>query len=135
MSSKIKSIHIEGYKKFMEFNMVFNSEMNILVGENEAGKSTVMEALRLVLNQDYRNSDHSVLESLFNVDLVNDFKANPQPDNLPRMYIEVVLGIDDSDANSQLYSGEHNISGKIQTGISFVCELDKEQWGNILNWG
>lgn len=135
MSSKIKSIHIEGYKKFIEFDMVFNSEMNILVGENEAGKSTVMEALRLVLNQDYRNSDHSVLESLFNVDLVNKFKANPQPDNLPRMYLEVVLEIDDSDANSQLYSGEHNISGKIQTGISFVCELDKEQWGNILNWG
>ena len=35
----IKSIHIEGFKKFNTLDVNFNEHMNILVGENEAGKS------------------------------------------------------------------------------------------------
>ena len=37
----IKSLHVEGFKKFQTLNVEFNEHMNILVGENEAGKSTI----------------------------------------------------------------------------------------------
>lgn len=49
----IKSLHIEGLKKFRYFNMNFNKHMNILVGENEAGKTTILDAIKTVLNQQY----------------------------------------------------------------------------------
>lgn len=49
--SYIKQIHIEGFKKFDSIDVRFNPHMNILVGENEAGKSTILEAIRVVLNQ------------------------------------------------------------------------------------
>ena len=62
MSGKISAIHIEGFKKFQNFDMKFNPDMNILIGENEAGKSTILEAIRLVLNQDYSHADHSILD-------------------------------------------------------------------------
>ncbi|MBQ8919967.1 MAG: AAA family ATPase [Acidaminococcaceae bacterium] len=36
-------------------------------GENEAGKSTILDAIKIVLNQQYRNADKAVLKDLFNV--------------------------------------------------------------------
>lgn len=62
----IKSLHIEGFKKFTNLDVEFNQYMNILVGENEVGKSTILDAIKLVLNQQYKNSDKSVLKDLFN---------------------------------------------------------------------
>ena len=47
----IKSLHIEGFKKFISLDVQFNEHMNILVGENEAGKSTILDAIKTVLNQ------------------------------------------------------------------------------------
>ena len=70
----IKKLHIEGFKKFKEFDVEFNEHLNILVGENEAGKSTILEAIRIVLNQLYRNADKSILKDLFNFEnIAKDF--------------------------------------------------------------
>ena len=88
----IKSLHIEGFKKFAALDVKFNEHMNILVGENEAGKSTILDALKTVMNQQYRNADKSVLRDLFNTKMVATFKENPSIKTLPRIYIEVELG-------------------------------------------
>ena len=71
----IKSLHIEGFKKFTTLDVQFNEHMNILVGENEAGKSTILDAIKTVLNQQYRNVDKSVLRDLFNTQMVDTFQA------------------------------------------------------------
>ena len=89
----IKSLHIEGFKKFTSLDVQFNEHMNILVGENEAGKSTSLDALKTVLNQQYRNTDKSVLRDLFNTQMVSAFKAEPSVKTLPRIYIEVELAL------------------------------------------
>ena len=73
----IKSLHIEGFKKFISLDVQFNEHMNILVGENEAGKSTILDAIKTVLNQQYRTADKSVLRDLFNIQKVAEFEANP----------------------------------------------------------
>ena len=65
---RLKSITIKGFKKFQSFNMNFNEHLNILVGENESGKSTLLEAIKVVLNQQYRTTDKSILAELFNRD-------------------------------------------------------------------
>ena len=43
MTARLRSIQINGFKKFKQFNMFFNPHMNIIVGENEAGKTTILE--------------------------------------------------------------------------------------------
>ena len=73
----IKSLHIEGFKKFVPLDVEFNEHMNILVGENEAGKSTILDAIKTVLNQQYRNADKSILRDLLNKRIVAAFEANP----------------------------------------------------------
>jgi putative ATP-dependent endonuclease of OLD family len=46
----ISKIHIENFKLFKaSFDLTLNKSVNILVGNNEAGKSTIIEAIHLAL--------------------------------------------------------------------------------------
>ena len=42
----IKSLHIENYKCYENVDVEFNNSTNIIVGNNEAGKSTILEAIK-----------------------------------------------------------------------------------------
>ena len=97
----IKSLHLEGFKKFISLDVNFNAHMNILVGENEAGKSTILDAIKIVLNQQYRNADKSVLRDLFNTKMIEDFQTNPSIKTLPRILIEIELCLDPKQKKSE----------------------------------
>jgi len=64
----LKKIKIENFKIFEKFELEFNSGLNILVGDNEAGKSTILEAIHLALtgmiNGKYLNTE--LTQYLFN---------------------------------------------------------------------
>lgn len=125
----IKSLHIEGFKKFTSLDVEFNEHMNILVGENEAGKSTILDAIKTVLNQQYRNADKSILRDLFNTQMVAAFKAEPSIRTLPRIYIEVELALDPQQKNASYFYGEIYGERKQQVekfGIRFECKYDEE---------
>ncbi len=120
----IKSLHIEGFKKFQRLDVKFNEHMNILVGENEAGKSTILDAIKTVMNQQYRNADKSVLRDLFNTQMVKAFEANPSVETLPRILIEVELALDHKAKNAEYFYGE--VESKIEKfGIRFECKYDE----------
>lgn len=125
----IKSLHIKGFKKFKDLDVQFNEHMNILVGENEAGKSTILDAIKTVLNQQYRNSDKSVLRDLFNTQMVAKFQANPSVKSLPYILIEVELLLDPKQKNADYFHGEVYGERKKQEekfGIRFECKFDEE---------
>ena len=125
----IKKLHIEGFKKFSSFQIEFNDHMNILVGENEAGKSTILDALRTVLNQQYRNVDKAILRDLFNAEIVAAFHTMPSIKTLPRIIIEVELELDPKQKNSEYFYGEVYGQRKKQSekyGIRFECRFDEE---------
>lgn len=125
----IKSLHLEGFKKFISLDVQFNEHMNILVGENEAGKSTILDAIKTVLNQQYRNVDKSVLRDLFNIRMVTDFRSNPNVKTLPKILIEVELILDPQQKNADYFYGEIYGTKKKQSekfGIRFECKFDEE---------
>lgn len=125
----IKSLHIEGFKKFSSLNVEFNEHMNILVGENEAGKSTILDAIKITLNQQYRNSDKSILKDLFNVEMIKNFESNPSTETLPKILIELELMLDKTDKNADYFYGEMYGINKSKTekfGIRFECRYDEE---------
>ena len=45
---KIKNIHIDNFGKFENFNINFKDDIQIIYGENEAGKSTLMDFIKLM---------------------------------------------------------------------------------------
>lgn len=127
--SYIKSIHIEGFKKFSAIDVQFNEHMNILVGENEAGKSTILDAIKIVLNQQYRNADKAILRDLFNVQMIGEFQNNPSVKNLPRIYIEMELALDPGQKNADYFYGEvygQKTQQHEKFGICFECKYDQE---------
>lgn len=124
----IKQMTIKGFKKFSNFQIDFNEKMNIIVGENEAGKSTILEALRMVINQQYRNSDKSILRDLFNVDMVRSFKENPRIETLPQIVIEVEFELDPKCISAEYFYGEvygQRKKQKEKYGIRFECKFDE----------
>lgn len=49
----LSQLKIKGYKVFnSEFNIKFNKGLTVLIGENGCGKSTIIDAIRLLLNED-----------------------------------------------------------------------------------
>lgn len=49
----LSDIEIEGFKLFGKKQKIsFNSGLNVFIGENGSGKSTVIDAIRLILNED-----------------------------------------------------------------------------------
>lgn len=69
-------------------------------------KSTILDAIKTVLNQQYRNVDKSVLRDLFNTQIVATFQDNPSVKMLHRILIEVELALDPRQKNADYFYGE-----------------------------
>lgn len=116
---------INGFKKFKQFQMEFNENLNIIVGENEAGKSTILEAIKVVLNQQYRTSDKSILAELFNRENIDIFIKNPSIKTLPSIQINIQLELDPKHKNSEFFYGQ--LDEKTEGfGVIFECSFDEE---------
>lgn len=127
MNNRIKQLRIEGYKKFRDLRVEFDPKMNILVGENESGKSTILDAIRLCLCQDYRNSDKAYILDLLNLENLKNFKENRTIETLPKIRISLELELDGKLPHSQDYFGEtHCFGDDARSGITFECEFDRD---------
>lgn len=126
MSQHIKEIRINGFKKFTRIAVKLNEKTNILVGSNESGKSTILEAIKIVLNQQYINYDKYIVKELLNIDEVTEFKANPSVENLPKIKIEIDLNLDTASIINAEFLGINNSDGHEKYGITFDCAFDDE---------
>lgn len=91
---RVKSIKLTNFKKFKDDHLEFNDDVNIFVGDNNAGKSTILEALEIVLNYNYRgrpfNSEFT--PDIFNKDAVKQFLASDKSTKyLPSLMIEAFI--------------------------------------------
>ena len=122
----LKQIAIHGYKKFKDFQLAFQDGLNIIIGENAPGKTTVIEAINIVLNQWYRTADKSIIEELINRELLDEFYAAPSVDTLPQIVIEIEFDLSDLPAQSDYYGQEYELinSRNDLYGVSFHCELN-----------
>ena len=72
----IKKLIIENFKCINDkFELDFKDGINILVGNNEAGKSTILEAIHLALSGIFRGKQirGNLSQYLFNYDVINKY--------------------------------------------------------------
>ncbi len=81
----IERIVVRGYRLFQDFEMVPTTGLNIVVGGNEAGKSTLLEAISLGLTGrvDGRWAEEQLNPYWFNQKLVANYFAELAAGNSP----------------------------------------------------
>lgn len=120
---KIKKVYIENFKSFKKLELDLDGGINILVGNNEAGKSTILEAIHLaltgLLNGKYLKND--LTEYLFNAECIKKYLSNPE--TLPYILIEIFF----EDGKYPLFEGSLNYEKKDkESGISFKIAFDEK---------
>lgn len=116
----IKRLVLRNFKRFQALELEFDPELTILVGGNEAGKSSVLQALDIVLSASRSKVEALGLDALFNAKCIAEFlggerKIADLPELLIEVYIEGIVGQHDLD-------GRNNSKGADHLGIKMVCK-------------
>lgn len=119
----IKKIKLLNFKRFIEFEIEFDPKMNIIIGDNEAGKSSILQAIEL-LSSGSRNKVESVgLESLLNKTAISDFfKTDRSFEKLPEVHIEAYFS---DETNPDLF-GKHNTDKTNSSGLHMIYQPNED---------
>lgn len=127
MTVTIKEIYIQNFKKFKTFSLQLNPTLNILVGDNEAGKSTILEAINLtltgMLNGKFLRNELS--QYIFNAKVVETWLAEVECGShpaLPEIIIELYFDSDEF----PILKGNGNKKHEDQTGVGIKIAFDEK---------
>lgn len=127
----IEKIRIKNFKIFKDITIDFNENINILVGDNGTGKSTIIEAINLALTGLYKGKPlyRSLNQYLFNYDVVSEYLSSFDLETpLPPPEIHIELFLDESNDELAKFIGDnHSLrsSESLKRGISYKIALDK----------
>lgn len=122
----IDKLVIQNFKGFKDkFTLTLNSGLNIIVGDNEAGKSTVLEAINLALTGLYsgRYLLNELSQYLFNSSAVDEYLTSlntETPIHPPSILIELYL----SGEERPFLKGSKNTDGTDCSGVFLKIEFD-----------
>jgi putative ATP-dependent endonuclease of OLD family len=132
----INRVRIENFKCFRApFNLKLNKGLNILVGDNEAGKSTILEAIHLCLTGLYNGkyARNELNEYFFNNEAVDEYKSglnNNHPIPPPEITIEVFVAGDEL----PFFEGDGNAEQIKECGICFKIAIDEKYKADYLDF-
>ena len=119
----ITKIKLHNFKRFRDLTLDVNPEINILIGDNESGKSTILKAIDFVARGSRTRIENIGLDKLFNVDAMNEFmKSSKSINDIPEMYVELYF---ENQPNEAL-EGINNSLNKYCSGIKLRCRLNDE---------
>lgn len=136
----ISRVYIENFKCFKGgFKLNLNEGVNVLVGNNEAGKSTIIEAIHLALTGlvNGRYLKNELTQYIFNIDVLNDYikelsnKGTPIP---PHILIEIYIEGNDIALLEGTWNSEKSKSAGISLKIHFDDKYQKE-YEDLINAG
>lgn len=118
---------LNNFKRFRDFEINFDPQRNILIGDNEAGKSTILTAIELVLSGSRSRVESLGIEALLNAEVVNGFLAgNKNIQDLPTLIVELYLNDEGNpDLNGRCHT-ENNDHDGLKLTIEPNDELTKE---------
>ena len=129
----ITKLKIENFKIFKgKFTIDFKDGVNILVGDNETGKSTILEAVHLVLTGIFQGKyfKNEISQYIFNKEIVKEY-INSLKDGqvaLPPPFVLIEVCISGEDL--ALFEGNGNSDSVISCGISLKIKFDDKHQNN-----
>lgn len=127
---KIQKIIIRNYKIFKNLKLEFKPNINIIIGNNEAGKTTLLEAIQLVLSAqiNYQSLRFNISPYLFNKEITAEYINQLQTDKntpLPEILIEVYFYPSENQEINRL-SGNNNSSAENCAGLFLRIYFDNQ---------
>lgn len=117
--TKLKAFN---FKKFTELEIDFKENMNVIVGDNESGKSSILSAIDLVLSGSRHKIETLGLDNLFNNGCITSFFENKKYELLPELTIELFF----DNLNDEEFYGKNNSLNANHYGISLICKPIQE---------
>ena len=128
MPVTIRKIRLINFKRFKDYTIEPNARINVLIGDNESGKSSILEAIDLVASGNVRRVESIGLDRLINIGAVQDFQAGIRTfDKLPPLRIELYL----SGEFDHPMNGKNNLDGIKCDGIRLICEPNPDYRSEI----
>jgi putative ATP-dependent endonuclease of OLD family len=124
----IKGIVIKNFRIFETFKLLLNDDLNLLVGDNEAGKSTILEAIGLALTKRIGGKliEYELSPYLFNKTVVDSYlKLLKEGKNPPLPQILIELYLSELPAFEKL-RGSNNLMKADAVGIRLEIVFDDD---------
>lgn len=120
----IERVVLQNFKRFSKrLELHLSPDLNVLIGDNEAGKSTVLLAIDLVLSASRSRVEHVGMDTLLPVDVVEAFLAGSRRFvDLPDVRVELFL----SAGPNPDYNGKGNSELRECDGLKMVCAVPEE---------
>lgn len=128
---RITKLKIKNYKSIKNNTIELNDGMNIFVGDNDAGKSTILEAISAVLLGSINNQGlyHVLRPSIFNndcrskyLDFVKNYKNNKKSEKISPPSIKIEVFFDEYPD----YKGTNNSLAENSAGIYLEIGLNED---------
>ncbi|WP_194757145.1 ATP-dependent nuclease [Aliidiomarina indica] len=121
--ANVTKLKLTNFKRFRTLLIDFNPNINTIIGDNEAGKSTILQAIELVASGNRSKLENVGFETLFNKECVDEFLHGTQQfEDLPKIHVEIYLS---DETNPDLF-GNHNTDKVDASGLHMVCEPNQE---------
>ena len=117
----IYKIVLNNFKRFRHIEIPCNESFNIFIGDNETGKSTILQAIDLVSRGSVRRIEDIGLDRLFNANAVREFMDGKRAcEDLPILSVELYFADTAQIDLNGINNGEHRVCD----GIRMECFPD-----------
>jgi len=132
-------VHVDGFKCLLDFDIALNPAFNIVVGDNETGKSTILDAIGLVLTGTYdrRSVRFGFDPYLFNAGKVKGyFEALRKGENCapPSILIEAYFNQDAANDEAARLIGTNNSKGEDCPGLVLEISLNNDHTEDLKSY-
>jgi putative ATP-dependent endonuclease of OLD family len=130
----LKRIIIENYRLIKRADFTVNPDMNIFVGDNDSGKSTLLEAIAILTTGKLNgyNFDRQIKANIFKYTVRENYRTAVQEKkeaSLPAILLEAYCSTDNTVDNTvelATYKGSNNSLHEDCPGIRILVEFDKQ---------
>ncbi|MFY0645004.1 MAG: AAA family ATPase [Bacteroidia bacterium] len=115
----IEKIKIQNFGRFRKLSIEFDNVLNLIIGDNEAGKSTVLSAIDIVLSGSRNKVEKYGIDHLFNKEVIEEFLSSDKKyEDLPILFVELYL----NNQSNIVLDGHYNSAGIPAHGLLLLCE-------------
>lgn len=127
----ITSLMLRNFKKFDSLTLNFQPGRNVLIGDNESGKSSILLALDLVLSNSRHRVEALGLESLLSQHAVTAFQAGERrAELLPELIADVFF----SPGRDPDLNGRQNLADRDADGLRMCIAPMLDEYGQDIRY-